>query len=156
MELSLEDFAILGSVVDAPGVRGHWMAFSLLACRQWDVVFAVLFRQTKLQQSMTFPYLCQWFTMSRLCLHVFASKMGTFLYYWCWNQLQAKSFKKTESTKLLQKTHLPAFVGARRTCWALACSKFPRCSTSSANVGLSVGRSNQQSNMVWYLPRGKV
>lgn len=37
------------------------------------------------------------------------------------------------------------------TCWALACSRFPRCSTSSVNVGLSVGRFSQQSNMVWYL-----
>ncbi|TNN40860.1 hypothetical protein EYF80_048965 [Liparis tanakae] len=40
---------------------------------------------------------------------------------------------------------------SRRTCWALACSKLPRCSTSSAKVGRSVGRSSQQSNMVWYL-----
>lgn len=39
----------------------------------------------------------------------------------------------------------------KQTCWALACSRLPRCSTSSVNVGLSVGRSSQQSNMVWYL-----
>lgn len=41
------------------------------------------------------------------------------------------------------------------TCWALACSRFPKCSTSSANVGLSVGRSSQQSSMIWYLEEGK-
>lgn len=37
------------------------------------------------------------------------------------------------------------------TCWALACSRLPRCSTNWVNVGLSVGRSSQQSSMVWYL-----
>lgn len=41
------------------------------------------------------------------------------------------------------------------TCWALACSRSPKCSTSSANVGLSVGRSSQQSSMIWYLQKGK-
>lgn len=43
MELNLQDVATLGFVVDAPGVRGHRRAVSLLACRQWDVVLPVLY-----------------------------------------------------------------------------------------------------------------
>lgn len=38
-----------------------------------------------------------------------------------------------------------------QTCWALACNRFPRCSTSSENVGLWLGSPCQQSSMVWYL-----
>lgn len=33
----------------------------------------------------------------------------------------------------------------------LACSKFPRCSTSSEKVGLCLGSPCQQSSIVWYL-----
>lgn len=38
-----------------------------------------------------------------------------------------------------------------RTWRTLACSKFPRCSTSSEKVGLCLGSPCQQSNIVWYL-----
>lgn len=38
-----------------------------------------------------------------------------------------------------------------RTWRTLACSKFPRCSTSSEKVGLCLGSPCQQSSIVWYL-----
>ena len=38
-----------------------------------------------------------------------------------------------------------------QTCWAFACNRFPRCSTSSENAGLWLGSPCQQASMVWYL-----
>lgn len=62
-----------------------------------------------------------------------------------WNAVMAGRTGHIQPVLLATREH------SSRTWRTLACSKFPRCSTSSEKVGLCLGFPCQQSNIVWYL-----